>query len=257
MSSKSNRAKNNQPAVPAASDMSVRHSRRAARRVAEEKSRKRRQYMFVGGVVIVVLAVVVALIIVNRPKNEAVPTILAASPLPSTLKTDGRSIGNPNAPVKVVEWGDYQCSSCDYFYNNGQTQFLNQYVATGKVYFSFRDFPFFGQQSENAAAAAWCANDQGKYWEFHDTMYGNQPPENTNQITHTFLQTVASTIGLNMQQFNSCYDSGKYKSKVSSDLNEAKSLKINGTPTFYVNGTAVSSANYSDLQSAIEKALKG
>lgn len=257
MSSKSQRAKNNQPDDSNAAGQAARHSRRTARRVAEEKARKRRQFMFVGGVVVVVIAVVIALILVNRPTNDAVPTILAAQPLPSNLKTDGRGIGNPNAPVKVVEWGDYQCSACDYFYRNGQNQLLNQYVASGQVYFSFRDFPFFGPQSENAAAAAWCANDQGKYWEFHDTMYGNQPPENTNQITNTFLKTVASSIGLNMEQFNQCYDSGKYKSKVSEDNAAAKQLKISGTPTFFVNGTAVSSTNYSDLQSAIEKALKG
>lgn len=189
--------------------------------------------------------------------GASVATILPAQPLPNAIKTDGNSIGDPNAPVKVVEYGDYQCSACHYFFQNGRTKLLNDYVATGKVYFTFRDFPFFGPQSENAAAAAWCANDQGKYWEFHDTMYGNQPPEGKNGITDALLGSVANSIGLNMQQFNQCYDSGKYKSKVKDDLAQAKDLKITGTPTFFVNGTAVSSANLSDLQAAVEKALKG
>lgn len=237
-------------------DRAERRSRRAERKLAEARAKRRRQYGIFGGLVAVAIAVVIVLIVVNQAGGSNLPAVVAGPTYESGIPQNGNTLGNPNAPVKVVEWGDYQCTACGYFYDNFESQFINQYVKTGKVAFTFKDFLIIGPQSLNAAEAAACAQDQGKFWQYHDTLYNNQHTENSGEFSDSRLKQMAKLAGLDTAKFNSCYDSGKYKQQVQNTYSQGQSLGINQTPTFFVNGKNINYGGaYGDLQNAIDQAL--
>ena len=152
--------------------------------------------------------------------------------------TMGSSIlGNPSAQVTIVEFGDYQCHQCyNWFHNTKPTVFQN-YVDTGKVNFVFMDLAFLGMDSPKAAQASYCAEDQGKYWEYHNQLYTAQESQIDNGWANSQrLKAFAFSLGLDMELFDSCLDSGKYTKRVQYNIAEAKKLGANGTPTFFIVG---------------------
>ena len=152
--------------------------------------------------------------------------------------TMGSSIlGNPSAQVTIVEFGDYQCHQCyNWFHNTKPTVFQN-YVDTGKVNFVFMDLAFLGMDSPKAAQASYCAEDQGKYWEYHDQLYTAQESQIDNGWANSQrLKAFAFSLGLDMELFDSCLDSGKYAKRVQYNIAEAKKLGASGTPTFFIIG---------------------
>ena len=136
-----------------------------------------------------------------------------SSLLTSTKLTDGGSpiLGNPNAAITILEWGDYQCTFCYKFHQNTLDKIHQDFIKTGKVKIVFKDFPLNGPDSFLAAEAAYCAHDQGKYWQYHDELYQNWGGERTGWITRESLDKFASTINLNLEQFNKCLDEQKYQ----------------------------------------------
>lgn len=152
--------------------------------------------------------------------------------------TMGSSIlGNPSAQITIVEFGDYQCHQCyNWFHNTKPTVFQN-YVDTGKVNFVFMDLAFLGKDSLKAAQASYCAEDQGKYWEYHNQLYTAQESQIDNGWANSQrLKAFAFSLGLDMELFDSCLDSGKYTKRVQYNIAEAKKLGANGTPTFFIVG---------------------
>ena len=152
--------------------------------------------------------------------------------------TMGSSIlGNPSAQVTIVEFGDYQCHQCyNWFHNTKPTVFQN-YVDTGKVNFVFMDLAFLGMDSPKAAQASYCAEDQGKYWEYHNQLYTAQESQIDNGWANSQrLKAFAFSLGLDMELFDSCLDSGKYTKRVQYNIAEAKKLGASGTPTFFIIG---------------------
>ena len=113
---------------------------------------------------------------------------------------------------------------------------LNQaYIQTGRVILVFKHFPIHGPDSKTAAVASQCANDQGKFWDFHDILFSNQGPENSEWASADNLKKFAGQIhGLDTQKFNSCLDSEKYKSLVENDMALATSLGLQATPSFLI-----------------------
>jgi len=93
---------------------------------------------------------------------------------PLALTSRDVIMGDPNAPVTVIEYGDYQCPFCERFYAQVQSVIEQQYVQTGKVKFVFRNFPFLGQESIDAGAAVECAKELGKFWEYHGALYASK-----------------------------------------------------------------------------------
>lgn len=152
--------------------------------------------------------------------------------------TMGSSIlGNPSAQITIVEFGDYQCHQCyNWFHNTKPTVFQN-YVDAGKVNFVFMDLAFLGKDSLKAAQASYCAEDQGKYWEYHNQLYTAQESQIDNGWANSQrLKAFAFSLGLDMELFDSCLDSGKYTKRVQYNIAEAKKLGANGTPTFFIVG---------------------
>ena len=152
--------------------------------------------------------------------------------------TMGSSIlGNPSAQVTIVEFGDYQCHQCYNWFHNTKPAVFQNYVDTGKVNFVFMDLAFLGMDSPKAAQASYCAEDQGKYWEYHNQLYTAQESQIDNGWANSQrLKAFAFSLGLDMELFDSCLDSGKYAKRVQYNIAEAKKLGASGTPTFFIIG---------------------
>ncbi len=152
--------------------------------------------------------------------------------------TMGSSIlGNPSAPITIVEFGDYQCHQCYNWFHNTKHSVFQNYVDTGKANFVFVDLAFLGRDSPKAAQASYCAEDQGKCWEYHNQLYTAQESQIDNGWANSErLTAFAFGLDLDMELFDSCLDSGKYTKRVQYNIDEAKKLGASGTPTFFIVG---------------------
>lgn len=185
---------------------------------------------------IITSIVIISVIVVYSSSSVETENLDVRNGMIST--TMGSSIlGNPSAQVTIVEFGDYQCHQCyNWFHNTKPTVFQN-YVDTGKVNFVFMDLAFLGMDSPKAAQASYCAEDQGKYWEYHNQLYTAQESQIDNGWANSQrLKAFAFSLGLDMELFDSCLDSGKYAKRVQYNIAEAKKLGANGTPTFFIVG---------------------
>ena len=143
-------------------------------------------------------------------------------------------LGSDNAPITMIEFGDYQCFFCNKFYHTIEPDVVKNYIDTGKVRMVFKDFVIIGQDSVNAAHAAHCAQEQNKFWQYHDTLYNNWNGENTGWASSANLLKFAKDVGLNDTQFGQCMAQSKYISTVQGSLSDAKGLGLTGTPDFFV-----------------------
>lgn len=173
---------------------------------------------------------------------------------------DDPSLGNKNAKVTVIEFSDYQCPFCRTFWKESFSQLKKEYIDTGKIKFVYRDYPLsFHPMAEPSAQAGECADDQGKYWEFHDKIFGEQDKKGQGTVTYTVqeLKLWASQIGLNQTKFNQCLDSGKYKAEVQKDFDDGNSAGVSGTPTTFINGRSLVGAQpYASFKAIIDEELK-
>ncbi len=145
--------------------------------------------------------------------------------------------GDPNAPVTIVEYGDFQCPNCGAFARSTEPELIKRYVDTGKAKLVWKNFAWIGNESKIAAQAAACAGAQGKFWEYHDYLYAHQRGENGGAFSAANLKSFASALGLDRATFDPCLDSGRFQSVVDKDASEVRSLGLTGTPTFVINGT--------------------
>ena len=143
-------------------------------------------------------------------------------------------LGNPNAPITLIEFGDYQCHYCNVYYHNIEHKIFEDYVITGKVNVVFKDFTIIGQDSISAAHAAHCASDQGMYWKYHDILYDNWNGENNGWINPDSLAKFAQQIDLDMEEFVDCNVNGKHSQRISISNGDAQALGITGTPAFFI-----------------------
>ena len=143
-------------------------------------------------------------------------------------------LGSKDAPITVIEFGDYQCFYCHKFFNNTEDAIVKNYIDTGKVKMIFKDFTIIGQDSITAANAAHCAQEQGKFWEYHDALYNNWSGENTGWASITNLARIGKQIGLNQDQFNQCMTQAKYMQVVQGSASDANTLGLTGTPDFFI-----------------------
>lgn len=143
-------------------------------------------------------------------------------------------IGKPNAPITILEWGDYQCTFCYRFHGSSLNIILSEYVDTGKAKIVFKDFPLNGPDSVLAAEATYCAEDQGKYWVYHNELYTNWAGERTGWVNYDSLNKFAISIDLELEQFSSCLNDHKYRQKVLELEKFGKDIGIDATPSFLI-----------------------
>jgi len=144
---------------------------------------------------------------------------------------DDPVLGDKDAKLMLVEFTDYQCPFCRRYATSTLVQIKQAYVSTGKIRYVVRDFPIpqLHPNALNAAQAANCAADRGKYWEMHDLLFRNQ-----RQLGLEQLPGHAKTLGLDVDAFKKCLASGKHKAEILQDVADGRSAGVTGTPSFFL-----------------------
>jgi protein-disulfide isomerase len=233
-------------------------SKRQERREKMQRQQQRQRLITIGlialGAALVVFAVVAPQL---RPVAEIVTVTPAALP-----DADGLSLGDPNASVTIDVFEDFQCSACQRFTENTEPLVIQNLVAIGKARYVFHNYPFLdgsgagsSGESDQAANASMCANEQDKFWEMHSSLYANWSGENQGAFSTRRLQAIAESIGLDVAAFNSCFSAKKYEAEIQADFDLGEQMGVSGTPTVFVNGRRVGQANtvasYQEIAEAV------
>ena len=143
-------------------------------------------------------------------------------------------LGNPNASITLVEFGDYQCHYCHVFFETIEGKIMKNYIETGKVKMIFKDYNIIGKDSVKASQGAHCANDQGLFWEYHDILYSNWTGENNGWASSENLAIFAQQIDLNMNKWSECMNKGLHSQIILKSNDDARTLELTGTPAFFI-----------------------
>ncbi|MCB8985954.1 MAG: thioredoxin domain-containing protein [Ardenticatenaceae bacterium] len=190
------------------------------------------------------------------PLSGAEPNSVAlALGLPMDVSIEGAySIGDPNAPITIIEFTDYQCPYCERHFTETLPSLMADYVETGKVHYVFKDFPLTAihPQAQLAAEAARCAGAQDAYVPMHDALFANQASWSGQANAADLFEQYAADLGLDSDAFRACLDSGEMKTAVLTDQAQGFEYGVNGTPAFFVNGFLISGAlPYSSFDQAL------
>ena len=159
------------------------------------------------------------------------------SNLATLVKNGSPMLGNIDAPLTLVEFGDYQCSYCKRHFDQTHDLIMKNYVATSKVKILFKDMIVTpGEDSVNAAHAAHCAKDQGMFWKYHYMLYNNWEGESTGWVTSDNLNKFAKNIGLDINKFSKCMSEDKWMELINASQDDANTLNVTGTPSFFLIG---------------------
>lgn len=197
---------------------------------------KKRDYLLPLSIVIAGLIIGGAVIYTNglkvAQKNLPGNVVSNSNIKELNIQADEAIFGEKDAPLTLFEFSDYQCPFCARFHQLTRPELIKEYVNSGKLKMVFRDYPLH-QYSLDAAEAAWCAKDQGKFWEMHDFIF-EKAQESANALAKENLLNSVDKLGLNKLQFSNCLNSNKYQSRIIQSAKEAQSLGIRGTPTIII-----------------------
>lgn len=143
-------------------------------------------------------------------------------------------LGSEDAPITLVEFGDYQCHFCNVFFHNTEETLIKEYVDTGIVRMIFKDRTIIGPDSITAAHGSWCAEEQNLFWEYHDTVYSNWAGENNGWASLSNLEVYAQEAGVDLDQWSMCMASSSYSDDIAASNDDARALGVDGTPAFFV-----------------------
>jgi len=196
------------------------------------------------GAIIASITIIVVMIGINDSFNKE---ILSLEPTPEiedknlekitmeTFVSNGSPIlGNPNASITLVEFGDYQCHYCNVFFHTIENDIITDYVETGKVKMIFKDYNIIGADSISASHGTHCASDQGLFWEYHDILYSNWTGENNGWASPENLVAYAEEINLELDIWTQCMNEKPFAKKILTSNEDAKKLQLTGTPAFFV-----------------------
>jgi protein-disulfide isomerase len=218
-------------------------------------------------VAIAVVVIAGAFVLTSQPKARQQPLGSPNAPVgsaitPVSIPANGFVLGNADAKHTIDIYEDFQCPVCRDFTVDVEPQIVANYVATGKAKLVWHDFVvndanLGGTESLDAANAARCASDQGKFWPYHDWLYANQYPEavgGSGAFTKDRLKTIGMLVGIaDLTRFNSCVDSGTHDAEVRAESHPSDAT---GTPSVYVDGGSVLPGySYSVIAQALDKAL--
>ena len=196
-------------------------------------------------VVSVAFVVIVAIVIISfstyyatllETQKVAQDRFLASQQeLQQEFENGSPALGSESAPITIVEFGDYQCEACYAWFHTTRDTLIDNYVETGKAKLIFVDLPFLGRDSPMAAQASYCAEDQGQYWEYHTMLYTFQDGHpDSGWADRDRLNSFAFSLDMNIDEFNDCMDSSKYKNRVKANYDEAVKNGAQSTPTFII-----------------------
>ncbi len=251
---KKTKSPNIPPSTPQTSQVTAPTAK--TRKSARQRKQQRSQlYLLLAAVVVVV--VIGAVIVFSNRSQAQVSTPPVTSSLPAELVS--RNVkGSPDAKVVVTEFSDFECPACKSFAQGTAKMIEDEYVKTGLVRFEYKHMPLPQHEpsATNAAWAAECAADQGKFWEMHDYLFQEQGKQGSNTFTQIRLRTMAEELGLDTGEFEQCLSRQVHAQTVQDDVAEARQLGVNSTPTIYVNGQRVANPSLTDLRAAIDAALQ-
>lgn len=229
-----------------------------------------RWWLLVGIVVLAIIGVALFIWLQIQPKpgqattgSTAVGTIYPITPDPRPM-ANRNGAGDPNAKVKIDAYEDFQCPACREYSMQIEPQIMKNLVATGKAYYVVHSFLIIDRatwdsprkESHQAANAAMCAADQGRYWDYHDMLFLNWTGENVGDFTDARLLAYASQLHLDMAKFTTCFTQNTFKAQIDADMAEGLKLGVNGTPSVFVNGKQVSPGyipTYADILQAVNQ----
>jgi len=253
-----------QKTVPPESRRARRESQREARRDARDRELARRRaaeqrrispVVWLSGAALVLALLVVGVLFLANQHAPAADLIPPGNPSPVAL-ADGTTLGSSGAPVTVDIWADYQCPYCAMFSEQTQPQLVSTYVVTGQAKLVFHDFAFLGQESIDAAVAGTCAEQQGKFWPYHDYLYANQGAvENEGTFSSSRLLQIAAAVGLDQSTFSTCTSNTATVQQVTQEHQQGIGAGVIGTPTIFVNSTKLPGYDLASVEAAIKTAL--
>lgn len=194
----------------------------------------RKKGIILGGIISVIIIVILASASVLHSDSQTLNLDMQRTHGKISTAMGSPLLGSESAKVTIVEFGDYQCHQCYNWFHNTKDSVVENYIETGKANLVFVDLAFLGRDSLRAASASYCAEEQGKYWEFHDLLYNSQEGIDSGWANSERLKAFAFSLGLDMKLFDNCVDSGKFAKRVQYNIHEAKKQGATGTPTFFI-----------------------
>ena len=218
------------------------------------------------GVAVVIAAIViVAAVVLTKPPSTSSTTNFNAPTVttPSDIPANGQTLGNASAPVTLDLYSDFRCTGCGAFVTNMEPKLVTDFVKTGKIKLVYHDFLTIDADGSNAsrdaANAALCASDEGKFWQMHDWLFANQSPqESPSAFTIDRLIGIGKAAAVDSDAFETCVNKGTHDSEIAAEQTSAPA-GINATPTIFINGKVVNSSlggNYQPTYDDIAKAIR-
>ena len=175
-------------------------------------------------------------------------------------KAQGYTVGSADAKVEIIEFADFECPACGNFANVTEPDVRRNLIETGKVRYTFYDFPLLNahQNTIPASMSAACADDQGKFWEMHDALFMGQIEWNgiATSNPRKVISGYAEKLGLEMAKWNACMDANTHSERIRANYALGMTKQVASTPTFFINGQAYPGAlPYDDIKKAVDAAL--
>ena len=241
---------------------SEKKSKRQQRREKIYQQEMQRRLLTIGLVTVGAALLVIAVV---APQFKSIGEIITVTPH-SLPNPDGTSLGDPNAPVTVDIFEDFQCPACQYFTESIEPLIIQNFVVPGKVYYVFHQYPFIdgagarnGGESDQAANASMCANEQDRFWDMQAIIFANWNGENQGNLNNRRLQAMAESLGLDMNSFNDCFNANKYEDDIQADFELGTDMGVSGTPSAFVNRQKIGQPGkiptYEEIAAAIELAI--
>ncbi len=215
-------------------------------------------FYYVLGAVALIGASILGYSMMRKPADVvATDAVTAVTPIG---KAEGYLNGKPDAPVKILEFADFECPGCGNFANVTEPDVRKRLIETGLASMTFYDFPLpQHKNSMGASNAAACAADEGKFWEMHDAIFAAQDQWNTEATDNPkpFFRKYAERLGLNMGTWENCYDTRKHQGRIMANAAEGEQRKVNSTPTFIIGDKMYSQGmTYDAMKAIVDSATK-
>jgi protein-disulfide isomerase len=216
--------------------------------------------LMIAVMVIGAFLIVIALILPNlKPASE----IVIPEPV-NRPKADGLILGDTDAPAKIEVFEDFQCPACKQYSETIEPLILSELVETGKASYEFHNYAFLDKntatkESQDAANASLCANEQGKFWEYHDVLFANWNGENEGNFNRARLIEFSTVVDLDADDFAACVNEDRYADEVQVSFDRGTLMGVSGTPTVFVNGQQISPGyipSFEDIAAAVEAVQK-